>query len=291
MESIMRKSVVNILSSLFMGFCSVASSFAADLPPPDEHQVPEWRSLRALMFDDRPIHTGDSSQVTIHVNKNIDDASTVPIEIESRTQQSRENFIKKLYLIVDQNPIPTAVALDLSPSNGKLHFSTRLRIEKFTYVRAIGETSNGDLHMASAWVEVAGGCSAPGGKNAGIDPYLGKMKFKMANYRNTFKGESGEQFYRVQIDKPNVVKVQVRHPNESALAADMDADRNPNFIEELDITYNAETLISGKINFSISDNPAFKFHFSPYDEGQLVVSVKDTHENIFTQHINVLGRK
>ena len=291
MESIMKKTVVNILLSLCMGFCFVASSFAADLPPPDAQHVPEWMSLRALMFGDRPIHTGDSSQVAIHVNKNIDDASTVPIEIESRSQQSREDFIKKLYLIVDQNPIPTAVALDLSPSNGKLHFSTRLRIEKFTYIRAIGEMSSGELHMASAWVEVAGGCSAPGGKNTGIDPYLGKMKFKMANYRNTFKGENGEQFYRVQIDKPNVVKVQVRHPNESALAADMDAERNPNFIEELNITYNAKTLVSGKINFSISDNPAFKFHFSPHDEGQLVVSVKDTHDNTFTQHINVLGRK
>ena len=253
-----------------------------------ESEVPEWRTIKTLMFGDRPIRTGKESAITLSINPDIDDASTVPIRIDGLLTPKNKHYIKTLHLIVDQNPIPTAAVFELSPTDGNLHLATRLRIEKFTFVRAVAETSDGQLHMDYKWVAVKGGCSAPSGKNAGSDPLLGKMKVTFNKYRNSYKNENGEKVFRIPLEQPNVVKVQVRHPNESALAADLDAAVAPNFIQELTVGFADENVLSAQVNFSISDNPAFTFSFSPKREGDLSLTVKDTHENTFTQSISVV---
>ena len=254
-----------------------------------ENEVPEWLTLKSLMFGDRSILKGPESAVSLKVNTNIDDASTVPIQIDGLVSQTAQPYIKTLHLIVDQNPIQTAAIFELSPTAGKLYLATRLRIEKFTFVRVVAETSDGQLHMDSKWIEVKGGCSAPAGKNTGSDPLLGKMKVTFNKYRNTFKDENGDKVFRVPFEKNNIVKVQVRHPNESAIASDIDTSTVPNFIQEFKVGYADEEVISAKVNFSISDNPAFTFSFSPKKEGNLSLIIMDTHENIFTQNVSVVG--
>ena len=265
-----------------------ASLNAAEPPTLNESEVAEWKTLKTLMFGDQIIRTGNESAVALTINPDIDDASTVPIHIDGLVSQNSQSYIKKLHLIVDQNPIPTAAIFELSPTNGNLHLATRLRIEKFTFVRAVAETSDGQLHMDSKWVAVKGGCSAPSGKNAGSDPLLGKMKVTFNKYRNSYRNERGGKVFRVPLAQPNVVKVQVRHPNESALAADLDTTVPPNFIQELTVGFANEEVLSAQVNFSISDNPAFTFSFSPNSEGDLSLTVTDTHENIFSQNISIV---
>jgi len=256
-----------------------------------QDEVKEWLTLRNLMFGAKAVTSGENSTVRLSVNKDLDDASTVPILIEGLVDQKNNRFIKKLYLIVDQNPIPTAAIFEMSPSKGSLHLETRLRIEKFTYVRAVAEMSDGELFMDQKWVEVKGGCSAPAGKNAGIDPLLGKMKFKLDKYKNSFKDADGKRTFRVELDQPNLLKVQVRHPNESAMASDLDADASPNFIQKIRVGFDEKELISAEVNFSISDNPAFMFHFAPEHQGELSFSIRDTHENQYVDSVSVLGPK
>jgi sulfur-oxidizing protein SoxY len=118
-----------------------------------ENEVPEWLTLKSLMFGDRSILKGPESAVSLKVNTNIDDASTVPIQIDGLVRQTAQPYIKTLHLIVDQNPIQTAAIFELSPTAGKLYLATRLRIEKFTFVRVVAETSDGQLHMDSKWIE------------------------------------------------------------------------------------------------------------------------------------------
>ncbi|MFL2667911.1 MAG: quinoprotein dehydrogenase-associated SoxYZ-like carrier [Burkholderiales bacterium] len=264
---------------------------AADPKELAESEVPEWQTIKTLMFGDRYIRTGKQSAITLSINPDIDDASTVPIHVDGLVNQKDQPYIKTLHIIVDQNPIPTAAVFELSPSAGNLHLATRLRIEKYTFVRAVAETSDGQLHMDYKWVAVKGGCSAPSGKNAGSDPLLGKMKVTFNKYRNSYKNENGEKVFRVPLEQPNVVKVQVRHPNESALAVDLDEAVSPNFIQELTVGFADENVLSAQVNFSISDNPAFTFSFSPKREGDLSLTVKDTHENTFTQSISVVKAK
>ncbi len=281
-----------LLVFLSVGFLFLSNMLlAADNVQPLQDEVKEWLTLRNLMFGAKAVTSGENSTVRLSVNKDLDDASTVPILIEGLVDQKNDRFIKKLYLIVDQNPIPTAAIFEMSPSKGSLHLETRLRIEKFTYVRAVAEMSDGELFMDQKWVEVKGGCSAPAGKNAGIDPLLGKMKFKLDKYKNSFKDADGKRTFRVELDQPNLLKVQVRHPNESAMASDLDADASPNFIQKIRVGFDEKELISAEVNFSISDNPAFMFHFAPEHQGELSFSIRDTHENQYVDSVSVLGPK
>ena len=281
-----------LLVFLSVGFLFLSNILhAADNVQPLQDEVKEWLTLRNLMFGAKAVTSGENSTVRLSVNKDLDDASTVPILIEGLVDQKNNRFIKKLYLIVDQNPIPTAAIFEMSPSKGSLHLETRLRIEKFTYVRAVAEMSDGQLFMDQKWVEVKGGCSAPAGKNAGIDPLLGKMKFKLDKYKNSFKDADGKRTFRVELDQPNLLKVQVRHPNESAMASDLDADASPNFIQKIRLGFDEKELISAEVNFSISDNPAFMFHFAPEHQGELSFSIRDTHENQYVDSVSVLGPK
>lgn len=281
-----------LLVFLSVGFLFLSNlSYATDNVQPLQEEVKEWLTLRNLMFGAKAVTSGENSTVRLSVNKDLDDASTVPILIEGLVDQKNDRFIKKLYLIVDQNPIPTAAIFEMSPSKGSLHLETRLRIEKFTYVRAVAEMSDGELFMDQKWVEVKGGCSAPAGKNAGIDPLLGKMKFKLDKYKNSFKDADGKRTFRVELDQPNLLKVQVRHPNESAMASDLDADASPNFIQKIRVGFDEKELISAEVNFSISDNPAFMFHFAPEHQGELSFSIRDTHENQYVDSVSVLGPK
>jgi len=281
-----------LLVFLSVGFLFLSNMLhAADNVQPLQDEVKEWLTLRNLMFGAKVVTSGETSTVRLTVNKDLDDASTVPILIEGLVDQKNNRFIKKLYLIVDQNPIPTAAIFEMSPSKGSLHLETRLRIEKFTYVRAVAEMSDGELFMDQKWVEVKGGCSAPAGKNTGIDPLLGKMKFKLDKYKNSFKDADGKRTFRVELDQPNLLKVQVRHPNESAMASDLDADASPNFIQKIRVGFDEKELISAEVNFSISDNPAFMFHFAPEHQGELSFSIRDTHENQYVDSVSVLGPK
>ena len=62
---------------------------------------------------------------------------------------------------------------------GNASITTRIRIDKYTYVRAIAEMNTGEKLMVANYVKAAGGCSAP--SLADMDAVmarLGKMKMK-----------------------------------------------------------------------------------------------------------------
>ena len=66
---------------------------------------------------------------------------------------------------------------------------------------------------------------------------------------------------KIKFNEPNLVQMQIKHPNESSLAADFDQAKVPQFVRNLDVTYNGSSVISANLDFSISDNPVFRFYF------------------------------
>ena len=59
-----------------------------------------------------------------------------------------------------------------------------MRIDEYTFVRAIAETNDGQLYMATRFVKASGGCSAPPGKDAQEAlATLGKMRLRVDNPR------------------------------------------------------------------------------------------------------------
>ncbi|MDC1311726.1 quinoprotein dehydrogenase-associated SoxYZ-like carrier [Burkholderiales bacterium] len=259
---------------LFLGVTVLCSqvAIANSFPEPDHTTIPEWIMIKKLMFGEREIKDGSDGVLALYLNTKLDDSSTVPIMVNALMDQTEEKFIKTLYLVIDRNPIPTAGVFRFKPEVGRVKLETRLRFEKFSFIRAIAETNSGDLYMDQRWVQVAGGCSAPSGKNAD-DPLLGKMRFRMDD--------------QIRLNEPNLVQFQIKHPNESTLASDLEPGYTARFIDKVAVEYNGKSIMSGDINFSLSDNPIFKFYFSPRSEGTLSVRAEDTHDTVFTDSLEI----
>ncbi len=257
-----------IIAKLTLLF-AFSPAFGAD---PDHKTIPEWVVIKNLMFGDREIKDGSEDVLRLYLNTKLDDSSTVPIMVNALQDQTSGTYIKTLYLIIDRNPIPTAGIFNFEPEAGRVKLETRLRFEKFSFIRAIAETNSGELYMDQRWVQVAGGCSAPSGKNAN-DPDIGKMRFRMDD--------------NVTLNQPNLVQFQIKHPNESTLAADLEPGYNARFIDKVSVQYNGKSIMSGDVNFSLSDNPIFKFYFAPQGNGVLSVTAEDTHDSVFTQSMNI----
>ena len=259
-----------ILFVVFLGV-PLAASGNPDAEP-DHTKIPEWQVIRDLMFGDREINPDDRDVIRVYLNTRADDASTVPVMINGLIEQTPTDYIKTLYLVVDRNPAPTAGVFHFTPESGRVKLETRLRFEQYSFVRAIAEMNDGRLYMSQRWVKAAGGCSAPMGKNIPA-ALMGKMRFRMDD--------------RIEYDRPALVQVQVRHPNESALASDLEPGHVPQFIRSVQVNYNDKPVMTGEVNFSLSDNPVFRFYFVPRAEGELSVTVEDTHDSVYTQSMPV----
>lgn len=261
---------------VFLGVTCVtlmgASAWANEKAEPDPGKSPYWESIRTMMFGDREILDG-KDVVRVYLSLRADDASTVPVAVKARFDQTPERYIKTIYMIVERNPSPASGVFHFTPDSGRAQVETRLRFEDFSHVRAIAETNDGKLYMDARWVKAAGGCSAPNGKNRVPAALLGKMKFR-------FEDE-------IKFNEPNLVQVNIRHPNESALAGDFDPTQVPQFVRSIAVTYAGKPVMSGEVDFSLSDNPSFRFWFTPHDKGELRVEVEDTHDNRYIQTINI----
>lgn len=247
-------------------------AFANEKAEPDPARSPYWDSIRKMMFGDREILDG-KDVVRVYLSMRADDASTVPVAVKAQFDQSADRYIRTIYMIVERNPSPASGVFRFTPESGRAQVETRLRFEDFSHVRAIAETNDGRLWMDSRWVKAAGGCSAPNGKNRVPAALLGKMKFRFDD--------------EIKFNEPNLVQVNIRHPNESAMAGDFDASRVPQFVRSIAVTYAGKPVMSGEVDFSLSDNPSFRFWFVPREKGELRVEVEDTHDNRFIQTISL----
>lgn len=259
MNILFKKLLVGLLFVLPLGVV-----VANEKAEPDPAKSQYWPPIRQMMFGEREILDG-KDVVRMYLNTRADDASTVPLAVKAQIDQTPGRYIKQVYLIVERNPSPAAGIFQFTPDSGRAQVETRLRFEDFSFVRAIAETNDGKLYMASRWVKAAGGCSAPGDKNRIPANLVGNMKFRFADDT-------------VEARKPALVQLMIRHPNESALASDFDDTKVPQFVRHVQVSYAGKTIMSADVDFSISDNPSFRFYFVPEKEGELQAIVEDTHD-------------
>ena len=247
-------------------------AWANEKAEPDPAKSQYWEPIRKMMFGSREILDG-REVIRVYLTLRADDAATVPVAVKAQIDQTPERYIKTIYLIVERNPSPAAGLFHFTPESGRAQVETRLRFEDFSHVRAVAETNDGKLWMDSRWVKAAGGCSAPMAKNRVPAALLGKMKFRFED--------------DIKYNEPNLVQVNVRHPNESALAADFDASQVPQFVRSVLVTYAGKTVMSAEVDFSLSDNPMFRFWFVPREKGELRVEVEDTHDNRYLHSVPI----
>lgn len=111
---------------------------------PEDPEVPNEEVARILetIARGRPIRRG---HVDLDMPAVAEDGRVVPVIIESNLPMTAEQYVKGVHLIVDHNPDAHLAAFHLSPALGRPYISTRIKMKRTTWVRAIVETSTGEI--------------------------------------------------------------------------------------------------------------------------------------------------
>jgi sulfur-oxidizing protein SoxY len=143
------------VGELLQGQVSAAGILGLAGPDPE---VPNEQVARILkdLFGDRPIGQG---HITLDMPAVAEDGRIVPVIIESDLPMTPDHYVKAVHLIVDHNPDPHLAAYHLTPALGSVALQTRIKMKRTTWVRAILETSTGEVWAAYAHVNVSlNGC-------------------------------------------------------------------------------------------------------------------------------------
>jgi sulfur-oxidizing protein SoxY len=107
-------------------------------------EAPNQEVARILkqLFGDRPIREG---HVDLDMPVVAEDGRVVPVIIESDLPMGPGQYVKAVHLIVDHNPDAHLAAFHLTPALGSVSISTRIKMKRTTWVRAILETSTGEV--------------------------------------------------------------------------------------------------------------------------------------------------
>jgi sulfur-oxidizing protein SoxY len=122
----------------------LSAAVRARWPGPDDPPVPNEivQRIMAERFQDRVIQRG---HVTLDMPTMAEDGRYVPVVIESDLPMAADGYVKGVYLIVDHNPDPLVTAFHLTPTLGPVQIQTRIKMKRTSWIRAIAETSTGEL--------------------------------------------------------------------------------------------------------------------------------------------------
>jgi sulfur-oxidizing protein SoxY len=233
---------------------------------------PQWEELRGKLFGSRPIEV-TASRVQLTAPLRAAYGASVPVKIVSSLAQTPELYVQRLHLIVDKNPSPLAATLDLTREVGQADFETRLRVDEYSHVRVISELSNGELHMSSRYVKTSGGCSAP--PNRDSPELIGRTLFKLPA--------------PPKMGAPTTADVTVIHPNDTGFELNnVTVMYIPShFVRTIAVSYAGRKVFDADLDFSISENPTWRFNFVPQGPGELQAEVTDSKGQHFTGSLKV----
>jgi sulfur-oxidizing protein SoxY len=125
---------------------------------PEDPEVPNEEVARILreISGGKPIRRG---HLTLDMPLVAEDGRIVPVIIESDLPMTGDRYVKAVHLVVDHNPDAHLAAFQLTPAIGSVSISTRIKMKRTTWVRAIATTNTGDVWAAYARVQVTlNGC-------------------------------------------------------------------------------------------------------------------------------------
>ena len=206
----------------------------------DTQQTPAtgaWQTLRPQLYGTRSIGEGGDALMSVEAPASTPDPSATPVTIHFGPELA--GALKQVRVIIDNNPSPLVATFDMNPKLPLDQIDLRVRIDRFTSVRAIAETTDGHLEMRSTWVNASGGCSAP--PSAGAGGTLGEIRFRPSS-------------------EGRALQVSIRHPNNSGFQTDPRTGDliAPHFISHIALRTGEQTLLQAETGISLSENPTLR---------------------------------
>lgn len=265
------------LIRLFVVVGALPAGAAPAAPEADFREVASekiWNeNLRPGFFQDRPIQdSGAAEIIELKAPYRAEDATLVPISILAKNAQTDERFIRRIHVFIDKNPVPLVGIFEFTPASGRADLAMRVRVDDFSFIRAIAETNAGELFMVKSFVRASGACSAPPPKSIEDSiANIGAMRIRTV----------GE----LEYDAPNLVQLLIKHPNITGLQPMTIGSRvrpPAHFVKELKVSYEGIEVMRAQLTFSISMDPSFRFFFVPHGAGTMTVEAVDTQNNHWT---------
>jgi sulfur-oxidizing protein SoxY len=233
-----------------------------------------WNDLRQAIFGDRAVQE-DGDKIHLSTPVRALDAALVPVDVTLTGGYP----VKSLYLVIDNNPSPLAAHVTFGPAADTRKLTLRVRVDQYTKVHAVAETTDGKLYGATTFVKAAGGCSAPARPDdeAALRD-VGHMKMRFAG--------------QYSPGKPLQAELLIRHPNFNGMQMNQ-VTRNYMpawFARTTDVTFDGKNVFQLESDISLSADPAIGFGFVPDKPGQLTVTVRDSKDMTYTQKFDVPGR-
>ena len=239
-----------------------------------ESDPKKWPLVREAFFAQRPME--DAPFITFVAPRRAESGAQVPLEISIDQTQADANAIKTLYLLVDSNPIPMTATYHLTDKLGKFKLATRIRMEMDSYIRAVGETADGKLYLASVEIRAAGGCGGTvDNDEAQIRQTAGKIKLNVES--------------PAKLGEPNMTTFIIKHPMRTGLQRDLVSQGFvPAFyIQKAAFTYNNEPVMNVDFGVGTSEDPYLRFNFIPKAPGVLEVKAEDNEGKTFMHQTTV----
>jgi sulfur-oxidizing protein SoxY len=224
-----------------------------------------WQELAHAVFGDRPLHDG-ADEVALGAPDRALNAALVPLTVTLAQPQK----VKALYVFIDANPSPLAGTFHFGPAIDPRQIQMRVRVEQYSLLHAVAETTDGTLYVAERFIKAAGGCSAPAGSNEELAlKEMGRMKLNLLS--------------PFALGQPNRIELLIRHPNNNGMQMDQ-LTRNyipARYIQTVRVTYNDRLVFDLDTDISLSEDPAFTFDLVPDRPGTLAVHVEDSKKTVF----------
>ncbi|HYC03858.1 MAG TPA: quinoprotein dehydrogenase-associated SoxYZ-like carrier [Azospirillaceae bacterium] len=255
-----------LLALAAAGMLALPAAAQAQDPQAEADQA-RWKELVGLYFDGRQPEPAGGALV-LEAPARAADAAIVPVTLRAGPDAK----LKRLHLIVDDNPVPRALLVELGPRAASAALETRVRVDEYTHIHAVAETEDGRLVETSAFVKASGGCSAPALKDpAQAASRLGRMKLNLPA--------------EIRAGQPARAQLLVSHPNSSGLQFDQISRSYiaPHYVERISVRYNGESVAEFETDISVSEDPSLHFSFLPDAAGTLEVEVRDSKGGVFRQ--------
>ncbi|HEX5997942.1 MAG TPA: quinoprotein dehydrogenase-associated SoxYZ-like carrier [Hyphomicrobiaceae bacterium] len=251
------------LRSLALGLALLGAASTAALaagPGDSPERVARWKAIAGQIFGERPIEPTDTL-IKLDLPKRAEDAALVPVTLT----MPEKDRIKAVTLVIDDNPSPMAAHIVFGPAAGPGALQLRVRIDTYTNVHAVAETTDGQLYETAAFVKASGGCSAPAAASD-VEAMKG-----IGEMRTRFAGDG-------TLGKPMTATLMVRHPNFNGMQMDqVTRHYTPaRYIDKLSVSYGNAKVLDLETDISLSTNPVITFSFVPDGKGRLTAVATDT---------------
>ncbi len=239
-----------------------------------------WPELKQEFFENVEIADG-SSLLGIEAPVRADDAAVVPVKV---TAAPGTRF-KRLVLFVDENPIPMAADFAFGPASASASFSTRLRVNSYSYVRVVAEAQDGRHYMVKTYVKASGGCSAPANKDlATAKALMGRMKLRLFKSARAIGAD-------MQPSSAREAQIMIRHPNNSGFQMDQVTLLYvpAHFVDNIEVKQGDKLVMRVEGGISLSENPNIRFFYRDTGKGSISVRATDSDNGTFTNSWPVTG--